>query len=225
MAGDLCAVLRSFPVRAPSPDAKAPPQIRCQKVAERSDLGFMVAFSFVGNFEALAVKPGIIGSGAGFLEHRQAAPARRTPPARRCNSRLFQCPAGFRRASGSGAHTELSASPPPTQVAVLPGQVPILAAAPRISPFPERDPAGTYLGPRGPRLEPCGRLSSARGEHALPAGHGCKMDSRRKPCPAPAPSPPGTSARLLGRASPLFRLPSFAFPRGGGGSGEGQWVR
>lgn len=38
MAGDLCAVLRSFPVRAPSPGARHLPQVQCQKVAESSDL-------------------------------------------------------------------------------------------------------------------------------------------------------------------------------------------
>lgn len=48
------------------------------------------------------------------------------------------------------------------------------------------------------------------------------MDSRRQACPAPPPSSPGTSVRLLGRASPLFRLPGLAFPRGGGGGAAGE---
>lgn len=56
------------------------------------------------------------------------------------------------------------------------------------------------------------------------------MDSRRRLGPAPPPSFPGTSARLPGWVSPLFRLSRLAFPGerewvGGGGSPSGVLFR
>lgn len=175
------------------------------------------------------MKPGVMRSGAGFREHRRAARAQRTPPARRSTSRLVPVPSSFPLCCW-----EWSSNPalrqPPTHAGRCPAR-----ASPHPSnrpekhrpPFPEGDPrvliSDLWGRGRGPAWSRAAALSSSRRDRALTAGHGCKMDSRRQPCPAPAPSSPGTSTRLLGRASPLFRLPSLSFPRGGGG--EGQWVR
>lgn len=102
-------------------------------------LWFTVASSFVGDPEEPAVKPGALGSGAGFLQPGRAGPApaahpHAIPPTSGNRARLLS--------AETRAQTELSASPharrcPPSQ-----GKSP-----PR---FPRRGrPARTYLGPPG----------------------------------------------------------------------------
>ncbi|XP_034859337.1 translation initiation factor IF-2-like [Mirounga leonina] len=168
-----------------------------------------------GDTEALAVKPGILRSGAGFLEHRHAARAQLTPPARRSNPRPAPAPSWFPLCS-CGAQTELSAKPPPTQVAVLPGQVPTLAAGPRITPPTLRGTRRVLIsdlgGPReGPHLEPRGRLSSSRRTARYRLGTAAKWTrgaSRAPPQRPPRPAPrsaPSAGLRLcsVSRVSPV----------------------
>nr|XP_008531690.1 PREDICTED: proline-rich receptor-like protein kinase PERK9 [Equus przewalskii]XP_008531691.1 PREDICTED: proline-rich receptor-like protein kinase PERK9 [Equus przewalskii] len=169
----------------------------------------MVAFSLAGNTEALALKPGTLGS-RGFLEQRHAAPARRTPI---CTPLLPTPCLGAPLISAVllGLELKLSSPPAPHPRKSLPCQG--KSPPSRTTPLPERSPAAsTYLRPRGPRegprLEPRSRPSSSRGNCALRAGQGSKMDSRHRPGPAPPPSSlPPSSPPAPRSASPAgFRL-------------------
>ncbi|XP_047716251.1 uncharacterized protein LOC125166382 [Prionailurus viverrinus] len=172
-----------------------------------------------GDTEALALKPGIICSGAGFLEHRHAAWAPRMPTARLStpHSRLFQCRAGFRCAAGAGAQTELSGAPHPRRSLSCQGKSSPLQQAQGPPPFLESDRVGTYLGPRGPRAGACPPAAGTSRYRLGTAAKWTRSANRPAPCP-PLPAP-----RSASRASalPLFSLPGLAFPRGGGwGVGE-----
>lgn len=161
----------------------------------------------------------MLGREAGFPE-QIAAQTRRTPTRTPFLPTPSRCPAGFRYTAGTGAQTELSASPlnprrsllrqdksPPSQ------QVP----GPPTSQRGARDGylARTSRAADGALAGAGGLRSSSRRNHAIRAQHGCKMDSRRRLDPAPTPSSPrpGTSVRLPNRASALLRLPGLAFPR------------
>lgn len=161
----------------------------------------------------------MFGSPAGFLETRRdvlPGPRPHTAPPHP----VVECPAAFGCDAGTGARTERSASSPPTQVPSQPGQVPP-------TPFPgKRRAAGTYLGPPGPLKGTCSEprscLTSSRGHRALRAENGRKMDSRRRPGPAPTPSSPGAGTSVRLPAGFVFvLLQGLAFPRVEG-VGEGR---
>lgn len=90
---------------------------------------------------------------------------------------------------------------------------------PQVPARPERAPPWQQLGPPAPREEHGGRHSARTSgeEGALPGAARTPISQRQNGLvgptgPAPPPSSPGTSVRLPGRDSPLFRLPGLAFP-------------
>ena len=176
----------------------------------------MVAFSFVGDPEALEVKPGVLGSGAGFQQPGRAAPA--AHPHAVAPHPPVPGPGCFRLCCQDwSADWALRQAPPPHHSRrCLPGQ----GKSP--PPFPVRTrAAGTYLGPPGPlertRREPRSGQSSSRGHRALRAGTAAKWIRG-----ADGPRPKALLPRHLG---PPPR-PGLPFPPGrewvrGGGSPSG----
>ncbi|XP_057563191.1 basic proline-rich protein-like [Hippopotamus amphibius kiboko] len=202
---------QSVSVRAPSHGAGQRPQVQCRGVAERSDW-FTVSFSLVGDREALAVKPGVFGSRAGFREPGRAAaaprPPTRTPRLPTPCARARQLPA-----VPPGPERRLRSPPAPHPA----GAGPARASPHLLSPggagrrVLSSDLRGCWLGPAGSR-------AAAAPPAAGTARHGCKMDSRRRRTPPRRPPPPAPRAASR---------PSLAFvpPPGSLLSRGREWVR